>query len=99
MRLCEEGHREIEVCGIAHYEDGFADKSVAGAKGCRTVKAIQFAVDIELGRACDDRGGVLKEMQDGKSVLKFGRPLSAGRCSQNQFIKWLDGRERKKHCL
>ena len=48
---------------------------------------------------CNDQGGVLEEMQDGERVLKLGRPLSVVRYSRGQYIKWLDGRERKKHCL
>ena len=57
--------------------------TIAGAKDCRTTKAIQFTVEIVCGRACDDRGEVLKKMQGDESVLKFGQPLSAGRCSLN----------------
>ena len=97
MRLCEEGHRETNVCEIELYEGGLADESIASAKDCRTTKAVQFAVDIECGRVYDDRGGVLAKVQDGESVMKFGRSLSAWRCSHNRFIKRLDGRERKKH--
>uniref|UniRef100_A0AAV1TAY0 Uncharacterized protein n=1 Tax=Peronospora matthiolae TaxID=2874970 RepID=A0AAV1TAY0_9STRA len=86
LRLCEEGHRKTNVCGIEHHEGGLTDESIAGAKDCRTTKAVQFDVDIECGRVCDDRGGVLAKMQDGESVTKVGRPLSAGRCSHNRML-------------
>ncbi|TDH73308.1 hypothetical protein CCR75_007393 [Bremia lactucae] len=39
---------------------------------------------MEYGRACGDRGEVLEEVQDGVSVLKFGRPLSA---ASSQLVK------------
>ena len=66
--ICEEGHRETEVFVIAPYEGGLIDKDVVSAKDCRTKRAVQFAVDMECGRACDDRGGVLAIMQDDENV-------------------------------